>query len=127
MKAFSLKLTSLVVAIVALFGVMSLAPALAQPAFADSKGDATNGVNDTGSSGGLSIPKLISNVTSILAYFVGIASVIMIVISGFKYVTSNGDSGSVQSAKNTLIYAIVGLVVAIFAQVIVKFVIGKLT
>ena len=46
----------------------------------------------------------------------------MIIISGFKYVTAGGDSAKVGSAKNTLIYALVGLVIAALAQFIVHFV-----
>ena len=46
----------------------------------------------------------------------------MIIIGGIKYVTSNGDSSGVTSAKNTILYAVVGLVVAVMAYTIVNFV-----
>jgi hypothetical protein len=49
-----------------------------------------------------------------------IASVIMIIFSGFKFVTANGDPQAVSTARNTLIYAIIGLVVAVLAQFIVN-------
>lgn len=65
-------------------------------------------------------------ITNILALVAGAVSIIFIVIGGFKYVTSNGDSSSVASAKNTIIYAIVGLVVAALARSLINFVIGKL-
>jgi len=55
----------------------------------------------------------------------GIIAVIVIIISGFKYVASGGDSGAVASAKNTLLYAIVGLVVVILAFTITQFVVGR--
>jgi hypothetical protein len=50
----------------------------------------------------------------------------MIIIGGLKYVTSNGDSNSISSAKNTIIYALIGIVVVAIAQSVVRFVLGKL-
>jgi hypothetical protein len=47
----------------------------------------------------------------------------MIVLSGFKYITSGGDANKVSSAKSSLVYAIIGLVIVVLAQVIVHFVI----
>lgn len=56
----------------------------------------------------------------------GAVAVIMVVIGGFQYVLSNGDPQRAAKAKNTIIYAIVGLVVAISAFTIVNFVLDKL-
>ena len=63
-------------------------------------------------------------VVNILSIVVGIVAVIMIIYGGFRYITSGGESGNVQSAKNTLLFAIVGLVIVALAQVIVRWVIG---
>lgn len=52
-------------------------------------------------------------------------SVVMVVVGGFRYVISNGDQNGVQSAKNTILYAIVGLVIAATAQIIVSFVLSR--
>ncbi len=68
------------------------------------------------------ILRLVLNIFSVL---VGVIAVIMIIVSGLKYITSAGDSNSVNSAKNTLLYAVVGLVVVALAQVIVKYVLAK--
>ena len=57
---------------------------------------------------------------------VGVVSVIMIIIAGFKYVTIGGNDSSVTSAKNTILYAIVGLVIVALAQVIVRFVLTNI-
>lgn len=46
----------------------------------------------------------------------------MIIVGGFRYVISGGDSNGVSGAKNTIMYAIIGLVIVLFAQIIVKFV-----
>ncbi|MBM3210511.1 hypothetical protein FJZ39_04195 [Candidatus Saccharibacteria bacterium] len=58
-----------------------------------------------------------------LLFIVGLVAVIMIILSGIKYATSGGDSGKTAAAKNTLLYSIVGLIVAIFAYAIVRFVV----
>lgn len=56
----------------------------------------------------------------------GIASVIVIILSGLRFVLANGDANSVKQARNTIIYAIVGLVIALTAQAIVSLVLTKL-
>ena len=56
---------------------------------------------------------------------VGIIAVVMIIVGGIKYITSGGDSGNVTAAKNTILYAVIGLVVVALAQIIVKFVLGR--
>ena len=56
---------------------------------------------------------------------VGIIAVVMIIIGGVKYITSGGDSGNVTSAKNTILYAVIGLVVVALAQIIVRFVLAR--
>ncbi len=80
-----------------------------------------------GDTGGEQINSTLETVINIMSVIVGIISVIMIIIAGFKYVTSNGDSGSVSGAKDTIIYAIVGLVIVAIAQFIVQFVLGQIT
>jgi uncharacterized membrane protein len=76
---------------------------------------------------GVNINNVITIVINLMSALVGVVAVIMIIVAGFKYVTSGGDSSSVASAKNTLIYAIVGLVVVALSQIIVKFVLQKAT
>ena len=65
-------------------------------------------------------------VTNIILYIVGIIAVIMLIIGGIKYVISGGDSKKVTDAKNTVLYAIIGLVIAFLAFAIVNFVISAL-
>jgi cytochrome bd-type quinol oxidase subunit 2 len=71
------------------------------------------------------VNKTITLVINIFSIVVGIVAVIMIVLGGLKYITSAGDSNNVTSAKNTILYAVVGLVVVALAQFIVRFVLGK--
>lgn len=75
--------------------------------------------------GTASLNGVVANVVNILSWLVGIAAVIMIMVGGFRYVTAGGDSGKLGSAKNTIIYAVIGLVIVALAQTIVKFVIKQ--
>jgi len=76
--------------------------------------DGTDGVN-----------KIVNLVITIFSWLVGVVSVVMIIVGGFKYVTSGGESAGVTSAKNTILYAIVGLIIVAVAQIIVHFVLGN--
>ena len=66
---------------------------------------------------------LVSKIIDIMLYAIGIISVIMLIIGGFRYVVSGGQKEAVTAAKNTILYAIIGLLVAIFAYPIIKFVV----
>jgi hypothetical protein len=87
----------------------------------------TNGKCTTGNGGDpeTQVSKLVADIINIFSWVVGIAAVIMIMVGGFKYITSTGDSGNVTSAKNTILYAIIGLVIVALAQIIVRFVLNK--
>ena len=74
---------------------------------------------DTGNS---SFSTIITNVINILSILVGAVSVIMLIVGGFRYIISNGDSNSTKGAKDTIMYALIGLIIVLFAQVIVRFV-----
>ena len=65
-------------------------------------------------------------VTNTILYIVGIIAVIMLIIGGIKYVVSGGDSKKVTDAKNTVLYAIIGLIVCFLSFAIVNFVISAL-
>lgn len=69
---------------------------------------------------------IFQTVTNILLFLVGAISVIMLIIGGIRYVVSGGDQAAVTSAKNTILYAIVGIVVAFLAFAAVQFVITSL-
>jgi hypothetical protein len=69
--------------------------------------------------------KLLTNAVNIFSIIVGVVAVIMIIVGGLRYITSGGDSTKVSGAKNTLIYAIIGLIIVALAQLIVHFVLGQ--
>ncbi len=79
--------------------------------------DLCNKKGDSGDLTPIAVP-----IVNTLLMIVAIVAVIMIILGGIKYAMSNGDSGKVTSAKNTITYAIVGLVVAILSYGIVNFV-----
>ncbi len=82
--------------------------------------DAANDENET-------VPVLVKNIVNLLLVILGFISVIMIIIGGIRYTTSNGDANNTKSAKDTILYSVVGLVVAILAYAIVNFVLGFFT
>ncbi len=119
--------------------MLMLVPAAALPmaVSADTIGDClSQGSNlETGSGGGCTpantsqgtqrIQDIVTTIVNIFSVIVGIVAVIMIIYGGFKYITSGGDSGNITSAKNTIIYAIIGLVIVALAQFLVQFVLDK--
>jgi Type IV secretion system pilin len=70
---------------------------------------------------------IFTTIVNVLLFIIGAISVIMLIIGGIRYTISAGDSGNVTAAKNTILYAIVGLVVAFLAFAIVNFVLGSIT
>ena len=66
-----------------------------------------------------------SKISSVLLFIVGAIAVIMIVIGGLRYVISGGDASQVQAAKNTILYALVGVIIAILAYAAVNFVVSS--
>jgi hypothetical protein len=98
-----------------------------QGAGASDQGGGSGGAGSTSICGATSsgdFNKLIHNVINILFIVLGMIAVIMIVIGGIRYTTSNGDSSQVKSAKDTIMYAVIGLVVAILAYAIVNFILS---
>lgn len=68
----------------------------------------------------------IQNIINLLTLIVGIAAVVLIIINGLRFVTANGDSGAINTARNGIIYALIGAVIAAFAQIIVRFVLNRI-
>lgn len=69
---------------------------------------------------------IFTTISNVMLFIVGAISVIMIVIGGFRYVVSGGNTTNVAAAKNTILYAIVGLVISMLAYAIINFVISSL-
>ena len=84
-----------------------------------------DGVVKSGGAGQTSLGDQIKAVINVLLFIIGVVSVIMIILGGIKYVLSNGDSSQITSAKNTILYAVIGLIVALLAYAIVNFVVAQ--
>ena len=120
--AFSLLVAPLMVATSAY--AVDYTPGKAACSGANGQGvqDPTNCPTNTN---GNSLPDIVGKAINIFSWVVGAVSVIMLIYGGFKYITSGGDSGGVTAAKNTILYAIVGLVIVALSQIIVNFVLTK--
>ena len=69
---------------------------------------------------------VVTNIINTMLFIIGILAVIMLIFGGIRYVTSSGDAGRVTAAKNTVMYAIIGLIVAIVAWAVVNWVMSTL-
>lgn len=120
-------LTALAVVGIATVPLLSVGQA-ASAADAGADGSATSKMTDGlkaagGDQNKTSLEDQIKQITNVLLFLLGAIAVIMIIIGGIRYATSNGDSSSIKSAKDTILYAVIGLIVAILAYAIVNFVI----
>jgi hypothetical protein len=68
---------------------------------------------------------IFDSILNLLYFVIGIIAVIVIIVAGIRYSTSGGDSSKVSSAKNQILYAVVGLVVVMSAFLITNFVVGR--
>jgi hypothetical protein len=90
------------------------------------QGQVLNGVGETGSDcDDRGVNNAIATAVNILSYIVGVAAIIVVIYSGFKYITAAGETNKVGNAKNTLIYALIGLIIAALAQFLVHFVLNQ--
>jgi hypothetical protein len=117
-----------------LSSAVMLAPATVMAATVTSNslcnGTSLNDVDDANcktspKEGEKTVKDIATDVINIFSWIVGIISVIMIIYGGFRYITSGGNDAGVKAAKNTILYAVVGLIIVALAQIIVKFVINK--
>ena len=120
----------LLISAVVLIGLLSPA-ALQQPVFAADPGsggraEACKAIGGGGCAGGdTELSRVIKIALNILSAVGAIIAIITVIIGGMRYITSGGDASNVSSAKNTILYALIGLVIIAFAQVIVQFVLER--
>ncbi len=77
--------------------------------------------------GGPTVDNAIGTAINILSLIIGVAAIVMMMYGGYKYITSSGDSNKIASAKSTVMYALIGIAIAVLAQVLIRFVIAKAT
>ncbi|MNQ70200.1 hypothetical protein D3C85_848310 [compost metagenome] len=130
-KTIKTMLASLLAVPVLAFGVVALAPAQTANAACTAQTTITDGLNcaqgDSNTPTSLfGVGGIFNTIVNILLFIIGAISVIMLIIGGIRYTISGGDSSAVTSAKNTIMYAIVGIIVAVLAFAIVNFVLTSL-
>ncbi|HET7630578.1 MAG TPA: hypothetical protein VFK03_04355 [Candidatus Saccharimonadales bacterium] len=101
--------------------------AAAQPAtqVADTVSEIKKGVNSAGGGGQPKLVPTFKKIINVLLFIIGLIAVLMIIIGGLRYVVSGGDSSATKGAKDTILYAVIGLIVAIMAYGIINFVVTK--
>ena len=86
----------------------------------------SDGLGATGSAQGLARDtdgnSIVTKIINILLWLVVILSVIMLIFGGIKYATSAGSSEKITSAKNTIMYAIIGLIIAVFSWALISWI-----
>ncbi len=121
------KWKQIVVGVAFVIGLGGLAlvpsPAKAVTVFQQCTGDSTSAVCAAANKDNAA--NLIKNVINTLLVVLGMISVVMIVVGGIRYTTSHGDSSQTKAARETILYAVVGVVVAILAYAIVNFVVSR--
>lgn len=130
-KTYKQALLGLLIAPVLAFGALALAPVTPASAVCDETNPSlSSGVDcakPTGASGTLfGEGSIFTTVVNILLFIIGIIAVIMLIIGGIRYTLSGGETKAVQDAKNTILYAIIGIVVAFLAYAVVNWVLTSL-
>lgn len=128
-KAFTGSIAAFVFAIVATFGSVGVVGA--QAANCDTSGGAATGVDCAKGTGTpetlFGTGSIFTTIVNTLLFVIGAVSVIMLIWGGIRYTTSAGNATNVTAAKNTIMYAIIGLIIAFLAYAIVNWVLGSLS
>lgn len=113
--------------IVAFGAIFSATPVMASPnASTVINGDITRGTGVVQNNGGsVNVTGLVTMALNYLMFAVATIAVVMIIMGGIRYATSGGNAEKVKGAKNTILYACIGLAVALLSMVIITFVSDK--
>lgn len=127
---FTARLTTLVLTLIISITAIVVSAPTAHALLEGAKSEACKGValNEEAScdtQASTKVDNLLANVLNILSFIAGVLAVIFIMIAGIRFITSNGDSNTIAQARTSIIYAVIGLVVAALSQIIVQFVIKK--
>lgn len=118
---------------VVLAAVMCLAMAftaaspVSLPVYADAKDEVKKGADMTNSGGSAKqdLPDVITTIINVMLFIAGALAVIMIIYGGIRYITAHGDEKQVKVAKDTIVYSVVGLIIAIIAYALVTFIFNR--
>lgn len=122
MKKITLFIATLAIVLGVSGSLMASDTALAVNVFDQCSGNADSAVCKSQGDNAASMVQIVIN---LLLYVLGIIAVIMIVVGGIRYTTSNGNASQIKEAKDTILYSVVGLIVAMLSFAIVNFVLGR--
>lgn len=121
------RILTLISSLAMIVGFLFAPVALAAPVnVIDGSGDACKGNTSVCGNSGSKLFDIIQNIINTLLYASGIIAVLIIIIGGITYALSAGDQSKITTAKNTIFYAIIGLIVAALSFAIVNFVIARI-
>lgn len=97
------------------------------PVYADAKDEVKKGADMTNSGGSAKqdLPDIITTIINVMLFIAGALAVIMIIYGGIRYITAHGDEKQVKVAKDTIVYSVVGLIIAILAYALVTFIFDR--
>jgi len=114
-------------AVMCLATVFTAVSPVSLPVYADSRDEAQNGAKlvDGGGGSNQNLPDIITTIINVMLFIAGALAVIMIIYGGIRYITAHGDEKQVKVAKDTIVYSVVGLIIAILAYALVTFIFDR--
>ena len=111
-------------AVMCLAMVFATVSPVSLPVYADSRDEAQNGAKLANSGGGSNqnLPDIITTIINVMLFIAAALAVIMIIYGGIRYITAHGDEKQVKVAKDTIVYSVTGLIIAILAYALVTFI-----
>ena len=114
-------------AVMCLAMVFTVASPVSLLVYADAKDEVKKGADMTNSGGSAKqdLPDIITTIINVMLFIAGALAVIMIIYGGIRYITAHGDEKQVKVAKDTIVYSVVGLIIAIIAYALVTFIFNR--
>ncbi len=114
-------------ALMCLVMVFTVVSPVSLPVYADSRDEAQNGAKlvDGGGGSNQNLPDIITTIINVMLFIAAALAVIMIIYGGIRYITAHGDEKQVKVAKDTIVYSVVGLIIAILAYALVTFIFDR--
>ncbi len=107
--------------------VFTVVSPISLPVYAGSREEAQNGAKlvDGGGSAKQDLPDIITTIINVMLFIAAALAVIMIIYGGIRYITAHGDEKQVKVAKDTIVYSVAGLIIAILAYALVTFIFDR--
>ncbi len=114
-------------AVMCLAMVFAAVSPVSLPVYADSRDEAQNGAKlvDGGGGSNQNLPDIITTIINVMLFIAAALAVIMIIYGGIRYITAHGDEKQVKVAKDTIVYSVAGLIIAIIAYALVTFIFNR--